>query len=73
SGIYNTGTFTISSGSNIEVSGEASSGIYNESTVNISGTVALKGTAGTTGIYSNGGTITSTSGNALSISIDDTS
>ena len=73
SGIYNTGTFTISNGSNIEVSGEASSGIYNESTVNISGTVAFKGTAGTTGIYSNGGTITSTSGNALSISIDDTS
>ncbi|WP_130890193.1 autotransporter-associated N-terminal domain-containing protein [Fusobacterium ulcerans] len=73
SGIYNTGTFTISNGSNIEVSGEASSGIYNENTVNISGTVALKGADGTTGIYSDGGTITSTSGNNLSIIIDDTS
>ena len=73
SGIYNTGTFTISNGSNIEVTGESSSGIYNSNTVNISGTVALKGTGGTTGIYSDGGTITSTSGNALTISIDDTS
>ena len=73
SGIYNTGTFTISNGSNIEVTGESSSGIYNTGTVNISGTVALKGTGGTTGIYSDGGTITSTSGNTLTISIDDTS
>ena len=73
SGIYNTGIFTISNGSNIEVTGESSSGIYNSNTVNISGTVALKGTGGTTGIYSDGGTITSTSGNALTISIDDTS
>ena len=73
SGIYNTGIFTISSGSNIEVTGESSSGIYNTGTVDISGTVALKGTGGTTGIYSDGGTITSISGNALTISIDDTS
>lgn len=41
--------------------------------MNISGTVALKGADGTTGIYSDGGTITSTSGNSLSIIIDDTS
>ncbi|WP_339099796.1 autotransporter-associated N-terminal domain-containing protein [Fusobacterium ulcerans] len=73
SGIYNTGTFTISNGSNIEVTGESSSGIYNSNAVNISGTVALKGTGGTTGIYSDGGTITSTSENNLSIVIDDTS
>ncbi|WP_373080530.1 beta strand repeat-containing protein, partial [Fusobacterium varium] len=73
SGIYNTGTFAISNGSNIEVTGESSSGIYNSNTVNISGTVALKGTGGTTGIYSDGGTTTSTSGNTLTISIDDTS
>ena len=73
SGIYNTGTFTISNGSNIEVTGESSSGIYNSNTVNINGTVVLKGTEGTTAIYSNGGTITSTSGNTLTISIDDTS
>ncbi len=39
SGIYNTGTFTISNGSNIEVTGESSSGIYNSNIVNISGTV----------------------------------
>ena len=73
SGIYNTGTFTIFSGSNIEVTGESSSGIYNNNVVSVSGTVNIKGTNGTTAIYSNGGTITSTSENALSISIDDTS
>ncbi|SQJ04199.1 Uncharacterised protein [Fusobacterium ulcerans] len=73
SGIYNTGTFTISNGSNIEVTGESSSGIYNNNVVSVSGTVNIKGTNGTTGIYSNGGTITSTSGNNLTISVDDTS
>ena len=72
SGIYNTGTFNISNGSNIEVSGDSSLGIYNEKVLNISGTVSLKGTSGTTGIYSNGGTIISTSGSELSIMIDDT-
>ena len=70
-GIYNEGTFTISNGSNIEVSGSTSTVAYNEGNMNIAGTVTLKGTNGTTGIYSDGGTVTSTSGNSLFINLDD--
>ncbi len=79
SGIYNRGTFNLTDGSVINIEGTTSSGIYNlkpiggTSTINISGTVKIAVKKGATAIYSNGGTITSTSGNSLTISVDDTS
>ncbi|WP_462425965.1 autotransporter-associated N-terminal domain-containing protein [Fusobacterium varium] len=79
SGIYNRGIFNLTNGSKINVEGTTSSGIYNlkpvvgVNTVSISGTVGIDVKKGATAIYSNGGTIASTSGNALTISVDDTS
>ncbi len=72
-GIYNKGTFKVSNGSKITVSGEKSSGIYNENILNISGKVDLAISKGAIGIYSNGGTISSTSADQLSIKLDDSS
>ncbi|MEQ3308893.1 autotransporter-associated N-terminal domain-containing protein, partial [Fusobacterium varium] len=79
SGIYNRGIFNLTNGSKINVEGTTSSGIYNlkpavgVNTISISGTVGIDVKKGATAIYSNGGTIASTSGNALTISVDDTS
>ncbi|MFA3799779.1 autotransporter-associated N-terminal domain-containing protein [Leptotrichia hongkongensis] len=74
-GIYNngTGTATIGQGSDIEITGESSSAVYNNSgTVNISGTNSITANNGSVGIFSSGGTVTSTSGNNLNITVNDT-
>ena len=74
-GIYNngTGTATIGNNSNIEITGESSSAVYNNTgTVNISGTNSITANNGSVGIFSSGGTVTSTSGNNLNITVNDT-
>ncbi|WP_405356317.1 autotransporter-associated N-terminal domain-containing protein [Fusobacterium animalis] len=70
-GIYNDGNVaTISNGSKIEVNGPLSTALYNKKTTNISGTVNIKTTGGATGVFSTGGSITSSSGNNLKISAE---
>lgn len=73
-GIYNngTGTATIGNGSNIEITGESSSAIYNKGMVSISGTNSITANNGAVGIFTSGGTVTSSSGNNLNITVNDT-
>ena len=73
-GIYNLGTFTQSGAtSKLEVDGEKSLGLYNKKgTMTLAGTATITGTKGSIGIFSNGGSITSSMGNNLTISSDDT-
>ncbi|PGH19407.1 hypothetical protein RN96_14800, partial [Fusobacterium polymorphum] len=72
-GIYNLGTFTQSGAtSKLEVSGEKSLGLYNKGTMTLAGTATISGTKGAIGIFSDGGTITSTMGSNLTITSDDT-
>ena len=60
-GIYNLGTFTQSGAtSKLEVDGEKSLGLYNKKgTMTLAGTATITGTKGSIGIFSNGGSITS--------------
>ena len=75
-GIYNngTGTATLGNGSKIEISGASSSAVYNNGgTVNFSGTInSITANNGAVGVFSSGGSITSTSGNNLIINVNDT-
>ena len=75
-GIYNngTGTATLGNGSKIEISGDSSSAVYNNGgTVNFSGTAnSITANNGAVGVFSSGGTVTSTSGNNLTINVNDT-
>jgi len=72
-GIYNLGTFTQSGATpKLEVSGEKSLGLYNKGTMTLAGTATISGTKGAIGIFSDGGTITSTMGSNLTITSDDT-
>ena len=70
-GIYHVGNKAeIKDGSKINISGESTTGIYNTKTMTIDGKVTINAKNGSTGIYSSGGTITSTSGNKLNITVD---
>ena len=70
-GIYHVGNKAeIKDGSEINISGESTTGIYNTKTMTIDGKVTINAKNGSTGIYSSGGTITSTSGNKLNITVD---
>ena len=70
-GIYHVGNKAeIKDGSKINISGESTTGIYNTKTMTIDGKVTINTKNGSTGIYSSGGTITSTSGNKLNITVD---
>ena len=73
-GIYNLGTFIQTGGnSKIEVGGEKSLGLYNKAgTMTLDGTATINGTKGAIGIFSDGGTVTSSMGDKLSINSDDT-
>ncbi len=69
-GIYNIGNKAeIKDGSQINVSGNSTTGIFNKTIMNIDGKVTINAKDGSTGIYSSGGTITSTSGNNLKITV----
>ena len=69
-GIYHVGNKAeIKDGSKINISGESTTGIYNTKTMTIDGKVTINAKNGSTGIYSSGGTITSTSGNKLNITV----
>ena len=72
--IYNLGSFGINGGI-ISANGLESTSLFNKNgTVNIStATIKLNALNGATAVYTSGGTITSTSGNNLTISVDDTS
>ena len=70
-GIYHVGNKAeIKDGSKINISGESTTGIYNTKTMTIDGKVTINAKNGSTGIYSSGGTITSTSVNKLNITVD---
>ena len=70
-GIYHVGNKAeIKDGSKINISGESTKGIYNTKTMTIDGKVTINAKNGSTGIYSSGGTITSTSVNKLNITVD---
>ncbi len=70
-GIYHVGNKAeIKDGSKINISGESTTGIYNTKTMTIDGKVTINAKNGSTGIYSSGGTIASTSVNKLNITVD---
>ena len=70
-GVYNLGTYN--QRGTLKINGENNIGIYNkEGTVNISGVTTIDTKKGSKGIYSDGGTITSTAGANLKITTDDT-
>ena len=70
-GIYNLGTYNQTG--TLKINGDNNIGIYNkEGTVNISGATTIDTKKGSKGIYSDGGTITSTAGANLKITTDDT-
>ena len=70
-GIYNLGTYNQTG--TLKINGDKNIGIYNkEGTVNISGATTIDTKKGSKGIYSDGGTITSTAGANLKITTDDT-
>ena len=70
-GIYHIGNKAeIQDGTKINVSGLSSTGIYNTSNMTIDGKVKISAKDGATGIYAKGGTITSTSGNNLKMTVD---
>jgi len=71
--IYNLGTFDITAGV-LSADGQESGVLFNKSgTVNITGGIVSVNTSnGATGIYSDAGTINSTIGSNLTISVDDT-
>ena len=71
SAIFNKGTFTAANTSNTTISGDGNVGIYNKGTMALDGTVGMTLKNGSTGIFSDGGTVTSTP-NKVTISIDDT-
>jgi len=71
--IYNEGTFTqgtTGAAKTISLSGEQGTAIYNKGTFNISGNTNIIAQNGSKGIYSKGGSMTSTVGNGLNIDID---
>ncbi len=70
SAIFNKGTFEAKTGSTTTITGSGNTGIYNSGTLKLFGTVGMTLTNGSTGIFSNGGTITS-AGNNVTISVDD--
>ena len=76
-GIYNDGKkVELKDKTIINIGGESSSGVYNKSIMEISATtdkVQINAKNGSTGIYSNGGSITSTAGNKLEITVDNSS
>ena len=71
SAIFNKGTFTAANTSNTTISGDGNVGIYNKGIMALDGTVGMTLKNGSTGIFSDGGTVTSTP-NKVTISIDDT-
>ena len=71
SAIFNKGTFTAAGTSNTTISGDGNVGIYNKGTMALNGTVGMTLKNGSTGIFSDGGTVTSAP-NKVTISIDDT-
>ena len=71
SAIFNKGTFTAAGTSNTTISGDGNVGIYNKGNMTLDGTVGMTLKNGSTGIFSDGGTVTSTP-NKVTISIDDT-
>ena len=71
SAIFNKGTFTAAGTSNTTISGDGNVGIYNKGNMALNGTVGMTLKNGSTGIFSDGGTVTSTP-NKVTISIDDT-
>ncbi|ASQ49277.1 hypothetical protein BCB68_10330 [Leptotrichia sp. oral taxon 498] len=70
SAIYNKGLFHVKAGSTTSVTGSGDTGIYNSGTLKLDGTVTMNLKDGSTGIFSDKGTITSV-GNNVTISIDD--
>ena len=71
SAIFNKGTFTAAVTSNTTISGDGNVGIYNKGNMTLDGTVGMTLKNGSTGIFSDGGTVASTP-NKVTISIDDT-
>ena len=71
SAIFNKGTFTAAGTSNTTISGDGNVGIYNKGTMALNGTVGMTLKNGSTGIFSDAGTVTSAP-NKVTISIDDT-
>ena len=71
SAIFNKGTFTAGAASTTTISGDGNIGIYNKGTMTLNGAVGMTLAKGSTGIFSDGGTITSTP-NKVTISVDDT-
>ncbi len=70
-GIYHIGDKAeIKNSSKINVSGESTTGIYNKKTMTIDGKVMINAKDGSTGIYSSGGSITSTAGDKLKVTVD---
>ncbi|WP_157697379.1 autotransporter domain-containing protein [Leptotrichia sp. oral taxon 498] len=65
-------TANIGVNSEITVSGTNSTGIYNQGTVNINDNNKITGIGGTTGIYSDGGTINNSLSKVATININDT-
>ena len=65
-------TANIGANSEITVSGTNSTGIYNQGTVNINDNNKITGIGGTTGIYSDGGTINNSLSKVATININDT-
>ena len=71
SAIFNKGTFTAGAASTTTISGDGNIGIYNKGTMTLNGAVGMTLAKGSTGIFSDGGTVTSAP-NKVTISIDDT-